>query len=60
MVRELHHDFLRVCNLFEAHKIGMFIYMIYIIYDIGGSFLFNFYDIYIIYICNVDMEKPMV
>ena len=46
MVRELHHDFLRVCNLFEAHKIGMFIYMIYIyIYDIGGSFLFNFYDI---------------
>ena len=56
MVRELHHDFLRVCNLFEAHKIGMFIYMIYIyIYDIGGSFLFNFYDIYIyilyIYVC---------
>ena len=49
MVRELHHDFLRVCNLFEAHKIGMFIYMIYI-YDIGGSFLFNFYDRYILYI----------
>ena len=58
MVRELHHDFLRVCNLFEAHKIGMFIYMIYI-YDIGGSFLFNFYDIYYIYM-YVDMEKPMV
>ena len=37
----------------------MFIYMIYIyIYDIGGSFLFNFYGIYIYNICMLIWKSP--